>query len=243
MRQNIVISSLPRNLARFFCFIFLILFSTNTLIAQENANAILHAVYAKVQKAKDYSVDVDIKVDMPFIRMLPVAAKIYYKQKDKFKVESKSIAIIPRQGFDQSSKMLADTNSFTTVIQGKEIIGKVQTIIINIIPLSDTSDLILGKLWIDQKQNIILKSQLTTKSNGTILTEYTYGAQLAFGLPDKMTFTVDVKKFKIPKSVAADMNNKPKEEDKKKDQKKGQIIITLANYQINKGIPDAIFKK
>lgn len=221
----------------------IVLLSISAINAQENANAILHGVYAKVQKAKDYSVDVNIKVDMPFIRMLPVAAKIYYKYKDKFKVESKSIAIVPRQGFDQASKMLADTNSFTTIIQGKELIGKTQAIIINIIPLSDTSDLILGKLWIDQKQNIILKSQLTTKSNGTILTEYTYGTQLAYGLPDKMTFTVDVKKFKIPKSVAADMNNKPKEEDKTKDKKKGQIFITLTNYQINKGIPDTFFKK
>lgn len=216
---------------------------TSTAIAQDNANAILHKVYAKVQKAKDYSVDVHIKVDMPFIRLMPVDAKIYYKQKDKFKVESKSIAIVPRQSFDQATKMLADTNSFSTIIQGKEMIGTVQAIIINIIPLSDTSDLILGKLWIDPKQNVILKSQMTTKSNGTILTEYTYGAQITYGLPDKMTFTVDVKKFKIPKSVAADMNNKTKEEDKSKDQKKGQIFITLSNYQINKGIPDTVFKK
>ena len=168
---------------------------------------------------------------------------MYSKQKDKFKVESKSIAIVPRQGFDQASKMLADTNSFSTIIQGKEMIGTTQAIIINIIPNADTSDLILGKLWVDTKQNIILKSQLTTKSNGTILTEYVYGTQIAFGLPDKMTFTVDVKKFKIPKSVAADINNKPKEEDKTKDNKKGQIFIILTNYQINKGIPDSIFKK
>jgi len=221
----------------------LLIVFVNNLTAQDNANVILHNVYAKVQKAKDYSVDVHIKVDMPFIRLMPVDAKIYYKQKDKFKVESKSIAIVPRQSFDQATKMLADTNSFSTIVQGKEMIGTVQTIIINIIPLSDTSDLILGKLWVDPKQNVILKSQMTTKSNGTILTEYTYGAQLAFGLPDKMVFTVDVKKFKIPKSVAADMNNKPKEEDKSKDKKKGQIFITLSNYQINKGIPDTVFKK
>lgn len=224
-------------------FLLLVLFSVQSLTAQDEANLILHKVYAKVQKAKDYSVKVHIKVDMPFIRMLPVDAKIFYKQKDKFKVESKSIAIVPRQGFDQASKMLADTNSFSTVIQGKEMIGKIQTTIINVIPLSDTSDLVLGKLWIDPAQSVILKSQLTTKSNGTILTEYTYGTQIAYGLPDQMLFSVDVKKFKIPKSVAADMNNKPKEEDKSKDKKKGQILINLSDYQINKGIPDSFFKK
>jgi outer membrane lipoprotein-sorting protein len=221
----------------------LVFLFVNITNAQDNANLILHRVYAKVQKARDYSVNVKIKVDMPFIRLMPVDAKIYYKKKDKFKVESKSIAIFPRQSFDQATKMLADTNSFSTIVQGKEMIGTVQAIIINILPLSDTSDLILGKLWIDLKQNVILKSQMTTKSNGTILTEYTYEAQLNYGLPDKMVFTVEVKKFKIPKSVAADLNNKPKEEDKSKDKKKGQIFITLSNYQINKGIPDSVFKK
>lgn len=226
-------------------FVFIAAFlSLSSVYAQQNANQILRAVYGKLQKAKDYTVNAHIKVDMPFIRMLPIDAKIYYKQKDKFKVESKSIAIVPRQGFDQSSKMLGDTNSFTAIIQGNELLNGIQTSVVNIIPLSDTSDLILGKLWIDVKQNLILKSQLTTRSNGTILMEYTYGTQAAFGLPDNMVFSIDVKKFKIPKSVTADINNSSSDKtDKAKDPKKGKIFITLSSYQINKGVPDFIFKK
>lgn len=224
-------------------FVFIFTFSINTT-AQTDAKQTLRGVYNKLQKAKDYSVQANIKVDMPFIRMLPIDATIYYKQKDKFKVESKSIAIVPRQGFDQASKMLADTNAFTAVAQGTELIGTTQTSILNIIPLSDTSDLILGKLWVDPKQSLILKSQLTTKSNGTILTEYTYGTQSVYGLPDKMVFSVDVKKFKVPKGVSADLNNSTDEKKKKENEnKKGKIFITLTNYQVNKGIPDAKFKK
>ncbi len=246
MVQNIIKITVLSFIKKSICFLLLLLFtfSFNKIsVAQQNANTILNGVYTKLQKAKDYSVDVHIKVDIPFIRMLPIDAKIYSKQKDKFKVVSKSIAIVPRQGFDQASKMLADTNSFSTIIQGKEMVGTEQAIIINIIPLADTSDLILGKLWIDIKDNVILKSLLTTKSNGTILTEYTYGSQKIFGLPDKMLFTVDIKKFKIPKSIAADINNEAKEVDKSKEKKKGQIFITLTNYQVNKGILDTIFKK
>jgi len=225
--------------------VFLLMFTASLQIsAQTDAKQILRGVFNNLQKAKDYTVQVNIKVDMPFIRMLPIDAKIYYKQKDKFKVESKSIAIVPRQGFDQSSKMLADTNSFTALAQGTEMIGSIQTNIINVIPNSDTTDLILGKLWIDAKRNVIMKSQLTTKSNGTILTEYEYGSQASYGLPDKMIFSVDVKKFKIPKGVTADINNNESEKkDKGKDPKKGKIFITLTNYQINKGIPDTVFKK
>jgi hypothetical protein len=220
------------------------LLSFTQVFTQNNPNGILGAVYSKLQKAQDYSVEANIKVDMPFIRMLPVKVKIYYKQKDKFKVESKSIAIIPRQGFDQITKMLSSTNSFTTMTQGEEKIGDVQTEIVNMIPLSDTSDVILAKLWIDPLQSIIIKSQLTTKSNGTIGTEYTYGSQVAFGLPDKMIFTVDIKKFKMPKSIATG-NNKSEtdKQEKSKGDKKGRIIIALSNYIVNKGIPDNVFKR
>lgn len=227
-----------------FSFIFSLLFASLTAFSQVDAGQTLRSVYSKLQKAKDYTVQANIKVDMPFIRMLPIDATIYFKQKDKFHVESKSIAIVPRQGFDQSSKMLADTNSFTAVSQGSEILGTIKTSLISILPLSDTSDLILGKLWIDPQQNLILKSQLTTKSNGTITTEYTYGSQSAYGLPDKMIFSVDVKKFKIPKGVATDINNTTDEKKKKENEKKkGKIFITLTNYQMNKGIPDSKFKK
>lgn len=221
----------------------LVLLFASSLQAQNNANGILRAVYNKLQKAKDYTMKANIKVDLPFIRMMPIDAKIYFKQKDKFKVESKSIAIVPRQGFDQASKMLADTNSYTAVIQGSEKIGTIVTSVINVIPLSDTSDLVLGKLWIDANENVILKSQFTTKSNGTVMTEFTYSTQTAFGLPDQMIFSVDIKKFRLPKSVTADMNNTATKDDQTKENKKGKIVITLTNYQVNKGIADSVFKK
>lgn len=231
---------LPKSLLLllFFSLLSSLSFTTQT----QSPNSILNGVYKKMMKAKDYSVQATIKVDLPFIKMKPVEAQIYFKQKDKFRVISKGIAIIPRQGFDQLTKMLKDTTSFTAVNSGSETIGNALTTIISVIPSADTSDLILGKLWIDSKQNLVLKSQLTTKSNGTILTEYTYGTQVSFGLPDNMVFTVDVKKFKVPKSVAADINNS-KKADPKADKKKGKIYIKLYNYQVNKGISDDVFKK
>lgn len=226
-------------------FIFIIFGNRSSAQISASANGLLHSIYAKLQKASDYSVNANIKVDMPFIRMLPIDAKIYFKQKDKFKVESKSIAIVPRQGFDQASKMLADTNAFNALVQGTELINNVPASIVNIIPIADTSDLILGKFWIDEKQKLILKTKLTTRSSGTIVTEYFYGAQAQYALPDKMIFQVDVKKFKMPAGTTTDAAATKKKEDQVKDDKdkKGKIIITLTNYQVNKGIPDEFFKK
>jgi hypothetical protein len=212
--------------------------------SQNSANGYLDAVYGKLEKVKDYSVQANIKVDMPFIRMIPVNVKIYFKQKGKFKVESKSIAIVPRQGFDQLSGILADIRMYTAVVQGEEKIGEIQTMMVNVIPLSDTSDIILGKFWIDPVQKLILRSQLTTKSNGTIGTDYTYGSQAVFGLPDAMIFSVDVKKFRIPKVMTSSITAEDKEKSKKStEKKKGKITIMLSNYKVNTGLPDSVFGK
>lgn len=208
----------------------------------QQPNKILNSVYTKLGKAKDYSVDVNIKVDLPFIKMLPINAKIYFKQKDKFKVDSKSIAVVPKQGFVQLTKLINDTNAFTAMYQSSELINGSKVSLINVIPLSDTGDVVLGKLWVDEKQQVIIKSQITTKLNGTILTTYQYGKYADFGLPDVMVFEVDIKKFKIPKAVAADINTTQKKEAEKAG-KKGKIIIKLENYLVNKGISDAIFIK
>ena len=223
------------------CLLMLVSFSVD---AQKTPNQLLRGVYQKMMKVKDYSVEATIKADIPLIKILPVNALVYFKQPDKFKVESKSIAIMPRQGFSDVAKIIRDTNSYTAVYTGKEKIGTSLTQIISVIPSIDTGDLVLAKFWIDYAHNLVLKTQLTTRSSGTMQIEYFYGTQLAFGLPDKMIFTVDVKKFKIPKVMASDMNTPGKvPKANEKESKKGVILIDLKNYKINQGLKDAFFKQ
>jgi hypothetical protein len=57
-----------------------------------------------------------------------------------------------------------------------------------------------------------------------------------------MVFEIDVKKFKIPKSVAADINNRDAKA-KKDTRKKGTITVSLSDYSVNQGLSDALFVK
>ena len=206
----------------------------------ENPRILLNQVQLKLNKVNNYKVDIHIKVDLPYIMMMPIKTKLYFKQKDKFKIDTKSIAILPKKGFLQLSNLVNDTINYTAVFQNFELINGVKTSLINLIPNNDTSDVVLAKLWVDGINKVVVKSQVTTKSSGTIKTEYLYNTQINFGLPDKIKFTVDMKKFKIPKAIAADINTST---SKKVEKKSGEIIVTLNNYEINKGIPDILFNK
>lgn len=209
----------------------------------QDASALLGRLVAKLDMVKDYSVNANIRSDMPMIKILPVNAKIYFKQKDKLKVVSEGIAILPRQGFTDISKLLQNKNSYTAFLTGTETIQNVKTDIITVLPSGDTSDVVLAKLWVDAVNDIVLKSQITTRSNGTVTIDYQYGAQKVYGLPDNITFTVDVKKFKIPKGVATDINKTSAPAQAQEAAKTGKIYIALSGYVINKGIDDAFFRK
>jgi outer membrane lipoprotein-sorting protein len=111
-----------------------------------------------------------------------------------------------------------------------------------VIPNGESSEIVLAKLWIDTKRSVIMKYQITTKSNGSVNTTYTYGDKVSFGLPSQLVFEIDVKAFKLPKSVAADIN-KTTTDKKVKPNNKGVITITLTDYKVNTGLSDALFTK
>ena len=224
-------------------FIFFLFF--RFLVYSQDANVLLDKVVAKINTVKDYSVDALIRTNIPFIKIVPVKAKIYFKQKDKLKIVSKGIVILPKQGFTDINTFLLKKNSYMAVNGGTKMIGDIKTSLITVIPTSENSEFVLAKLWIDPTNAVILTSQITTRSSGTVNVDYRYDSQINFGLPSELIFEIDIKKFKMPKSVAADINNdKTKDKSKKKvADKKGIITIKLSNYIINKGINDAIFQK
>lgn len=218
----------------------LIIIQLSCNLLAQSPRLLLNEVQTKLNKAANYKADINIKVDLPYIRLMPINTKLYFKQKDKFKIDTKSIAVLPKQGFLQFSNLVKDSVNYTAIFQGYDNINNIKTSLINLIPNNDTSDVVLAKLWIDPIDQVIIKSLITTKSSGTIKTEYTYGSQIAYGLPDIIKFVVDVKKFKIPKALAADINTS---KSKKVEKKSGEIRISLKNYIINKGIDDAFFTK
>ncbi len=208
----------------------------------QTSTELLSKVVSKINTVKDYSVTAKVSANIPMIKILPSQATIYFKQKNKFKVVSKGIVILPKQGFTDINSFLSNSNKHQSLLGDTSIINSVKTLLITVIPNGEGNDIVLAKLWVDYTRFVIMKSQITSISNGTITTTYNYGDKVSFGLPSKMIFEIDVKKFKLPKSVAADINKKknPTPDDKAK---KGTITISLSEYVVNQGINDSVFSK
>lgn len=208
----------------------------------QTAEEILKGVINKINLVKDYEADVQIKAAIPFINVPIAKATIYFKQKDKFKVESKGIAILPKQGMSDLTGFLSNEKKYSAVLGEAKTINEHKTRLISILPSEENSEIILAKVYVSTSESLIYRTVLTTKSSGTVTIDYEYNLNKKYGLPNKMTFTVDIKKFKMPKSVASDIRNNEKKK-KYKENEKGTIVLTFSNYVVNKGISDEVFKK
>ncbi len=221
--------------------IILIAFTSMVAVAQ-NPKKTIAVINAKFAKLQSYKADVGIKFDIPNVKMSNVDAKVFYKKPNKFKIKAPGLFFLPKQNPMQDvMNMLSDTTAYTAISTGKEIVNGKNCSIINIIPIKNMGDLILGKLWIDDGAALVMKSEITTKNNGTIQAENTFGTNAAYALPDAIKISMEVTKFKIPKMLAMDINKKKKQDANTNAKEKAFLYLTFKNYAINKTVEDSNF--
>jgi outer membrane lipoprotein-sorting protein len=196
-------------------------------------------VKKKFAEVKDYEVDVKVKIDVDFLKVPDTEAKIYYKAPDKIQMKTgDNFALIPKDGLNFNPSNLL-TGKYTSMYEGEtKIVGKSHHIV-KVIPMGNSSDIVLSTLWIDKTTNFITKVETTTKMNGTFQIDLVYPASAKLPLPSKMTFSFEVGKFNLPKGFGG----KGKKKEPTGMKSPGKVYIDYKNYKVNKGLSDSIFKK
>jgi outer membrane lipoprotein-sorting protein len=208
---------------------------------EKDPDQILDEVKKTFNQVEDYVVDVNIKVDVDFIKVPETQATIYYKQPDKVHLESKSFAMLPREGLDFSPIGLLK-EKYTAIYEKEDTVSGNKTDVVKVIPLGDESNVVLTTLWIDEAKHFIRKVQSTLKIGGTFSIELKYdNPRMNYPLPSSMIFTFNIERLNLPKGMGGELN-----EDKPKDEKKrttGKVYVNYSNYKVNKGIPDSVFEE
>jgi outer membrane lipoprotein-sorting protein len=208
----------------------------------QDARQLLREVNKKFVMLNSYHADVLMNFNIPSVKMKSLKGKVFYKKPNKFRVKANGIFFLPKQNPLQSlSTILLDTSAYTAVASGYEMVSGKNCAVINLIPTKSNNDIVLAKFWIEEKNPLVLKSQVTTKNNGTIETENSYGKQARYALPDRMLITVEVAKMKVPKMLAVDLNKKSKEKTDMNVKEKGTIELMMSNYKLNENLSDAVF--
>jgi outer membrane lipoprotein-sorting protein len=212
---------------------------------QADATHLFYALRSRMTSVTDYVADVRMKIDVAFMRVPVLTGKLYYKAPGKLKLERNGgISVMPHKSISLSVDKMMPTGNVTVIDAGREQIDGVSTRIIKVIPDGE-SDIILAKVWVDEKRMLALRTETTTRDQGTVRMELSYGKYASLALADKITFIMDVKEYKLPKGVTMDYdegNPAPEKVLTGPLPKKGRIEIRYLSYKVNVGLSDALFR-
>jgi len=224
---------------RYFLLISFLLFGIQAQAT--DAKKLIAAVNKKMKAINDYQATVGMKFDLPGIKINEMKGKVYFKRPDKFRIRAKGIFFLPKDNpLRNVTSLLEDTKSYTAVISGYETIGGKRCAVVNIIPLNTELELIVGKFWISLNDPLIYKTEITTKKNGTIRSRNIFAKNSKNPLPIKVILQIEMKAFKVPKLLAADIKKKSTK-GTSNEKKTGEIYLTFSDYKLNRKIPNSVF--
>ncbi len=230
---------------RFCVFVLVIACCAVNGVRAAEASVLFESLRRKVLSVHDYTAEVKMNINVTYMRIPQLGGTLYYKAPDKMRLERHGgLSILPKKNINLTLSNLIPGGNVTVIEVGEATIGNKKVRVLKVIPEDEKSDIILTKIWVDEKDLVALRTETTTRNDGTVTMDLEYATYTAYCLPDKVTIYMDLKDYKLPKGVTMDYNDQPappKTTDKKNQ--KGTIKITYLKYNINTGISDSFFSK
>ncbi len=218
---------------------FIIIFCSCFQGYSQDAKAIVRQCNAIFANIKDYSCAINLVFDIPGLHIGTINGKVFFKKPGRFRIRAKGIVFLPKQNPNQLPLILADTVSFIPIFIGKETVGNQPVNVIQMVPVKD-NDVVAAKFYINAKGQI-LKAQISTKENGTSDVVNEFDDNISVKMPSKTIISFDMKKFKVPKMVAVDINSKSAKKASDNNKTTGSVTMKFSSYKINQYFADTVF--
>ena len=184
------------------------------------ADALLKELRAKMTRAKSYTAQLKIKVDVPFMRVPDMTAILKHTAPDKTTIDAPGFAMLPKEGVDLGAlKMLS--KDFTAIDMGVENSMRK----IKVLPSDESSDIVVATIWVDTTAMVARKVISTTKKAGTVTIQLSYDNTKArsYALPSFTKISMELDALKIPKAISGDFDGS----SRKPPAKPGPVTATV----------------
>jgi hypothetical protein len=215
---------------------------TSGVFAQPAAD-LVRSVQSKLDRVANYAASGRMKTNVIFLKAPIARVQVYFKKPNQLRIlNEKGISFIPRGSMNMDmSQLFIDPAGFDLLDLGSD--PKTGWRIIKLLPRDPQSEVVLSTIYVDAAAGLIRRSSTTTRENGTFELEMTYGAYAEYGLADKVIFSFNSQEYKLPKGITFDYDDGTgKRSASSGKPSKGRVEIQYTNYQINKGVPDSVFR-
>jgi hypothetical protein len=162
--------------------------------AAMDAEQLYYALRTKVLSVHDYTADVQLKIDVNYMKIPKLPGKMYFKAPDKLRMERQGgISIMPRKKMSLTLNNLIPNGKVTVLDAGYATLQGKKTRILKIIPEDEQAGIVLARIWVDEDNLLALRTETTTLNEGTIAMDMQYGKYKSYALPDRVVISMDVK--------------------------------------------------
>ncbi len=197
------------------------------------AKQILTRAAQTYDRIHDYVVDAEFKVDSPAIHVPDMAMKIYYKKPDKLHVESKDgFAILPKKGVVVGNPLRDMIDDSKLSLAGVERVLGQECYAVKV-GFTEEGRGVQSTVWIDKKRWLVIQMAANPDWGPSLKLKLWYSK-------------VGGKHWMPAKSWAqVALPPIPGAEPEKRGEAERPTVITMkfANYQVNTGLSDKIFKQ
>ena len=239
---------------------FYTIFLFSTIVASpELIRRVIEKTSYEFEKVKDFEAKMSVALKVPGLRMPNKEYKVYFKQPNKFKANTKGFGVLPNTGLYTSPKdnfynlkNLYIENNFKSddpgsiMISGTVIADSLKAQFPNEyakLTFNPTVDVI-----VDTNQWVIktVTSRIDTLKLFEIFNDYVT-VENQYKLPKKSKVEYFIKDVRLANWLKKDVNNMigmPESfGSSEKDIIKGMILVKYSDYKVNINLPDRIFKK
>ena len=201
--------------------------------AKLTARQVLEKAAGHYEVIEDYTADAEVTVESPSIHMPEMLAKIYYKKPDKLHLESKDgFAMLPKRGVvvgNPFRDLMA--GSKLSLVRSECVLGKDCYVVKG--SFSQEGCVVESTVWIDKKDWLVRQMHSNPE----------WGPSVKL----KLWYTRVGRRYWLPLTTAAQVSLPPfpgaEPENKARSDRPTIVTIRFANYRVNTGLSDEIFKE
>ena len=239
---------------------FYTIFLFSTIVASpELIRRVIEKTSYEFEKVKDFEAKMSVALKVPGLRMPNKEYKVYFKQPNKFKANTKGFGVLPNTGLYTSPKDIFDNlknlyieNNFKSDDTGSIMISG--TVIADILKAQFPNE--YAKLTFNPTVDVIVDtnqwviktvtSRIDTLKLFEIFNDYVT-VENQYKLPKTSKVEYFIKDVRLANWLKKDVNNMigmPESfGSSEKDIIKGIITVKYSDYKVNINLPDRIFKK
>jgi len=224
--------------SRCYCVLILSIFFSTAVYGQLSGEEILRKVESQVAGLQDYTVSLDVTVDLEGINVPPMDVTMYYKRPDKVRFTSEGFALLPKEGIGIGAGALVSKYSVESV--DGEVEEGIKEYALTLRPKDDRTKLRQVYLHIDAEHWTVRRAVSPLFDGRTMTAMFSYEEHDGYWLPSFLTVT-----FSSAESDTTEDSLLYKARPMLRPQmpRNGSISIRYSDYNLNTGLSDEVFEQ